>query len=185
MAKKAPIWILQVKVTLAGIRPSIWRRLLVPSDISLRKFHDILQIAFGWTDSHLHVFETGEGSYGLPDPDGMSDWMKNDARVKLGRVLVKAKDSITYEYDFGDSWIHQVVVEKVILEPGSLKVPSCIDGARACPPEDCGGVWGYAELLKAIRNPRHSEHAEMLEWVGEEFDPEHFDLEAVNQELVD
>lgn len=183
MAKKAPGRTLQLKVTLAGITPPIWRRLLVTTDVSLRRFHDILQIAFGWTDSHLHMFVAGEDRYGFPDPDGELDWMKNDARVKLGQVLTKAGDSLIYEYDFGDSWTHQVVVEKVISEPGALTVPGCIGGARACPPEDCGGVWGYAELLKAIANPRHPEHAELLEWIGEEFDPEYFDAAAINKEL--
>ena len=183
--KKTQGPVLQVKVTLAGIKPPIWRRLLVASDTSLLKFHDILQIAFGWTDSHLHMFEAGDDRYGSPDPDGELDWMKNDARVKLGQVLAEPKDSLTYEYDFGDSWTHDVVVEKVISDPGSLKVPSCTGGARACPPEDCGGVWRYAEFLKAISNPRHPEHEDMLEWIGEGFDSEHFDLEAVNQELAE
>ncbi len=185
MAKKAQSQILQVKVTLVGIRPPIWRRLLVASSISLRKFHDTLQIAFGWTDSHLHMFVAGEDTYGFPDPDGELDWMKNDARAKLGQVLVKPGDSLVYEYDFGDSWAHRVVVEKVVSELGPVKAPSCIGGARACPPEDCGGVWGYAELLKAVMNPRDPEHEEMLEWVGGEFDPEYFDAEAVNDQLED
>lgn len=183
MAKKVPSRIFQVKVTLSGVRPPIWRCLLVPSNMSLRRFHDVLQIAFGWTDSHLHMFTVGEDSYGLPDPDGDLNWIKNDARVKLDQVLAKAKDSFVYEYDFGDSWDHQVVHEKIISEPLSLKVPSCIGGARACPPEDCGGVPGYAEFLKAIGNPRHPGHEEMLEWVGGNFDPERFDLGAVNREL--
>jgi hypothetical protein len=183
MAKKAPPQIFQLKATLARIKPPVWRRLLVRSDVSLRRFHDILQIAFGWTDSHLHMFVVGADRYGFPDPDGL-DWMKNDARVKLGQVLAKAKDSLVYEYDFGDSWMHQVVLEKVLSEAGSVRVPSCIGGARASPPEDCGGVWGYAELLKAIGNPRHPDHDEMLEWVGEDFDPERFDAEEINRELA-
>ena len=185
MAKKVSSPIFQVKVTLDGIRPPIWRRLLVPGDISLREFHDILQIAFGWTDSHLHMFVAGEDRYGLPDPDGELDWLKNDARVKLGQLLVKPKDSLIYEYDFGDSWTHKIVVEKAVSELGPAKVPSCIGGARASPPEDCGGVWGYTEFLKAIGNPRHPEHEEMLEWAGGAFDSEHFDAEEINQELAD
>ncbi len=185
MAKKISSPTLQVKVTLEGIRPPIWRRLLIPSDISLRKFHDILQIAFGWTDSHLHMFVAGEERYGMPDPDGELDWRKNDARVKLGQLLLKPKDSLTYEYDFGDNWTHRIVVEKVVAESAPAKVSSCIGGARACPPEDCGGPWGYMEFLKAIGNPRHPEHKEMLEWAGGAFDSEIFDVEAVNQELAD
>ena len=183
--KKTPAPILQVKVTLEGIKPPIWRRLLVPGDISLRKFHDILQIAFGWTGSHLYMFVAREERYGMPDPDGELDWLKNDARVKLGQLVLKPKDSLTYEYDFGDSWTHKIVVEKAGAESAPAKVPSCIGGARACPPEDCGGPWGYMEFLKAIGNPRHPEHEEMLEWAGGAFDSELFDAEAVNQELAD
>ena len=183
MTKKAPRQIFQIKVTLDGIKPPVWRRLLVPGDISLRQFHDILQVAFGWTDSHLHMFRAGEDIYGSPDPYGEPGSMKNDARVKLGRVLAKPRDSLIYEYDFGDSWTHQVVLEKVIPETAPANAPSCIGGARACPPEDCGGWWGYVELLKAIRDPRHPEHDEMLEWVGGDFDPERFDPDAVNREF--
>jgi hypothetical protein len=182
--KAVPRSIYVVKVALVGVKPSIWRRLLIWSDTSLRQFHDVLQVSFGWTDSHLHMFVAGEDTYGFPDPDGEMGWIKNDARTKIAKVLSKPKDSIVYEYDFGDSWQHKIVLEKTLADPGPMQVPSCVAGERACPPEDCGGVWGYCEFLKAIADPLDSEHEAMLEWIGGEFDPEHFDLEAVNRVLA-
>ena len=184
MAKQAAGELFQVKVTLAGVRPAVWRRLLVSSDDSLRRFHDILQVALGWTDSHLHMFDFGTERYGYPDPDGDIDWIKDDARVQLGSMLVAVKDSLIYDYDFGDSWSHKIVLEQIVAEPGELVAPTCLGGARACPPEDCGGVGGYVEFLRAINDPLHPEHAELVEWIGGEFDPEQFDAEAVNLELL-
>ena len=182
MAKQISAQMYQIKVTLEGVRPLVWRRLLVPSSISLRALHDILQVALGWTNSHLHSFSFGELNYGYPDPGGETDWIKDDARIKLNKALERPKDCMTYEYDFGDTWRHKIVLEKVEAVSGPAKSlrAKCTGGARACPPEDCGGVWGYAEFLKAIRNPRHPEHDEMLEWVGGEFDPARFDVAEVN-----
>jgi hypothetical protein len=183
MAKAATDRIYQLKVTLARLRPPVWRRLLVPSAVSLEDLHDILQVAMGWTDSHLHQFEAKGQLYGKPSRE-YSLPMKDEARVRLGEVLLREKDSIVYVYDFGDSWTHQIVLEKIVAPSPDVKVPRCIAGARACPPEDCGGVFGYAELLKVLKNPSHPEHEEMLEWVGEDYDPEFLDLEAINKYLV-
>lgn len=169
----------QLKVTLSGIRPPIWRRLLVPSSLSLKDLHDLLQIAMGWTDSHLHQFNTNSAVYGQPDIEfGMH--RINENRVRLDEVLRRVKDTMTYDYDFGDGWEHKIVLEKIIEIPDDGAVPSCIAGARACPPEDCGGVWGYAELLEVTSDPSHPEHEEMLEWIAEDFDPERFDIAEVN-----
>lgn len=185
MAKKAASHVYQIKVTLEGVRPAVWRRLLVPSSISLETFHDVLQIAIGWTDSHLHQFEARGQFYGVLDPELEFDApTKDEARVRLDDILKKEKDSMRYEYDFGDSWNHKIVLEKVLAPAGGVVVPSCIGGARACPPEDCGGIWGYAEFLKVIRNPSHAEHDEMLEWAGGSFDAEHFDAREVNKLLA-
>lgn len=183
MAKKATSHVYQIKVTLEGVRPSVWRRLLVSSSISLQTFHDILQITIGWTDSHLHQFEARGQFYGVPDPEFGAP-TKDEARVRLDHILKKEKDSLGYEYDFGDGWIHQIVLEKVLAPAKGVVVPICVGGARACPLEDCGGIWGYAEFLKAIRNPAHAEHDEMLEWAGGLFDAEHFDAGEVNQLLA-
>lgn len=183
MAKTAPNRIYQLKITLDRARPAIWRRLLVSDSTSLMQLHDILQIAMGWTDSHLHQFEAGGQLYGEPSPD-FDMPVKNEAHVRLAQVLVREKNSMLYEYDFGDGWTHKIVLEKIFAPSPELKTPTCIAGARACPPEDCGGVYGYLELLKVLKNPSHPEHDEMLEWIGGEFDPDALDLDAINKQFM-
>ncbi len=169
-------------MTLAGSKPPIWRRVLVPADISMAKLHQILQIVMGWTNSHLHQFDVGGTLIGVPDPDfGMP--VRNERTVKLSQCVRGEKSKFTYAYDFGDSWEHAILVEKVLTAEPGARYPVCVAGKRACPPEDCGGVWGYADLLVAIRDTTHSEHDELLEWIGGHFDPEAFDLAAINQKL--
>ena len=172
----------QLKVTLVGSKPPIWRRIQVLGDTSLAKLHQILQDVMGWTDSHLHQFVVDGVYIGVPDPDfGME--VRNEKTVKLSQVAHGERSKFTYEYDFGDSWEHQILVEKVLeAEPG-VRYPVCLAGKRACPPEDCGGIWGYASLLQTIQNPDDPEHEDMLEWLGGGFDPEAFDLDAINQAL--
>lgn len=174
--------IYQLKVTLRGSKPLIWRRLLVSDQTTLGKLHDILQIAMGWTDSHLHLFSIGGVNYGVPSPD---DWgpVEDERRVNLQRVVQTEKAKFRYEYDFGDSWEHEIVVEKIMASTPEMQIPSCIKGVRACPPEDVGGVWGYASFLEAIQDPEHPEHDTMVEWIGDDFDPEEFDMEEVNAAL--
>ncbi|MGK5095198.1 plasmid pRiA4b ORF-3 family protein [Deltaproteobacteria bacterium TL4] len=172
--------IYQLKVTLKGSKPPIWRRIQVASDINLSKLHRILQIVMGWEDCHLHQYIIGGMNYGKPDHE-FGNEIENESRVKLDQFRPKMK--FVYEYDFGDSWGHEMVVEKTLLPEEGVSYPICITGKRACPPEDCGGIWGYASFLEAIQNPGHPEHEEMLEWAGGEFDPEAFDLDAINQEL--
>lgn len=176
--------IYQVKVSLMGIKPPIWRRLLVPSSITLEKLHDVLQISMGWTDTHLHQFVAGRRYYGEPDPD-FDDSMIDEHGVRLSQLMKKEKDSLRYEYDFGDGWEHKVEVEKVIPFDPKVTLPQCIKGRRACPPEDVGGTWGYQEFLNAIRDPSHPEHADYVEWIGGAFDSEHFNLDEVNELLLE
>ena len=172
----------QIKVTLKGSKPPIWRRIQVTSDTTLGKLHRILQVVMGWEDYHLHQFIIGGAYYGEPHPDYGFE-MKDEREVKLNQVVSGEKSRFTYEYDFGDSWEHELLVEKILpLEEGK-HYPVCLKGKRACPPEDCGGIWGYYNLLEAIQNPNHPEHEELLEWVGEGFDPEEFDLDGINQVL--
>ena len=172
----------QVKVTLESSKPPIWRRLLVAADTTLGGFHDILQVAMGWHNGHMHAFQIDHQYYGNKGPYGLDDVLDED-EVKLGQVVTGAKFKFRYQYDFGDSWTHLILVEKVLEPDSTLAVPSCVKGKRACPPEDCGGIWGYAELLKKLADPAHSEHDEMVEWLDEDFDPEGFDLEAINKQL--
>jgi hypothetical protein len=183
MPTPAVFLIYQLKVTLTGVKPQVWRRLLVPSTLSLEKLHQILQVALGWTDSHLHEFAAHGLTYGMPHSE-YENATRDEADVLLSEVLVKEKESLIYEYDFGDGWEHIVLLEKVLSTTPDMNVPICIAGARACPPEDCGGPGGYEELLAAIRDPAHQEHATLLEWIGDDFDPDHFDQTRINDELA-
>jgi hypothetical protein len=173
--------IYQLKVALRDIRPPVWRRVQV-KDCTLAKLHDVIQTCMGWDGYHLHAFEIGGEQYGEPDPDGMLEG-GDERKVRLSQIVAQGFKKFTYTYDFGDNWEHLIQVEKVLdAEPG-VRYPRCLAGKRACPPEDCGGPWGYGSFLEAISNPSHPEHEDMVEWVGGEFDPEAFDIEAVNEEL--
>jgi hypothetical protein len=171
----------QLKVVLEELEPAVWRRLLVAGDIKLDKLHYALQDAFGWTNSHLHCFEIGEQRYGMADVEEDADDLK-DERVAVLRKVVSEGANFCYEYDYGDGWRHRIDVEKVVggAEIGS---PICLDGRRACPPEDVGGPGGYEEFVKAIADRKHERHREMLDWFGSRFDPETFDLADANAAL--
>lgn len=176
----------QLKVALKGISPPIWRRFQVTDDVTLLKLHRILQAIMGWEDYHLHVFEIGGVSYSMPYPDKADldeMGMRSEKGIKLNRLHLAEKSRFLYEYDLGDSWIHEILVEKILAPDPKVKYPVCIAGERSAPPEDCGGVWGYEEFVEAILDPDHPEHEDYLNWVGGDFDPEKFDLEAINQEL--
>ncbi len=179
-ATATPERIYQLKITLDGSKPPIWRRVEVADTITLAKLHTIVQAAMGWYDSHLHQFSVGAEYYGVPHPE--MD-VRDERRLKLNQALTAPQQKIRYEYDFGDSWLHDIVLEKVLDPEPGVSYPRCTAGKRACPPEDCGGVWGYAELLETISDPQHPEHEEMREWLDEDFDPEAFDLDEVNAAL--
>jgi hypothetical protein len=169
----------QLKINLRGTRPPIWRRVQVPADVTLARLHETIQDVMPWEDYHLHLFTIAGNEYGPRDPEWESDY-EDERKVKLNKVVTSAPSKFEYVYDFGDNWEHEIVVEKVLpAEPG-VPYPLCLDGARNGPPEDCGGVWGYQDLLKALRNPRTREDQEMLEWLGE-FDPEEFSVDLVNE----
>lgn len=176
----------QIKVVLLGTNPAVWRTLKVPGDANLAWLHAVLQTAMGWTNSHLHHFLTLDGCYaprgGHSELGGDLDPPRDEAKATLQQIAPSKGVEFGYEYDFGDSWEHAITVER-ILPPGNRTLAVCVDGAGACPPEDCGGVPGYAELLKALRNPKHSEHASMKEWLGREFVPGFFDREETNRWL--
>jgi hypothetical protein len=173
--------IYQLKITLLGTHPPVWRRVQVPADITLGKLHWIVQTAMGWTNSHLHAFTVGGVSYGETDPELE---MKSESRIKLRQAAPKEKSRFRYEYDFGDDWQHDILLEKILPPEPGVTYPVCIKGKRAGPPEDCGGVWGYAELLETLADPESEEHEEMLEWLGGEIDPEEFDIDEVNRLLA-
>ena len=172
--------IYQIQVTLAGIEPPIWRRFQVPGDVTLAELHDVLQAVMSWWDYHLHQFIIGETYYGVPHPDYMME-MEDERKVRLDQVAEEGSIFV-YEYDFGDGWVHYLKVEKVLEPEPGQRYPVCLEGERATPPEDVGGIWGYEEYVEAMVDPDHPEHEEWLEWRGE-FDPEGFDVDEVNATL--
>lgn len=182
-ATQAPVY--QLKVTLEGIEPAIWRRLQVPGNASLGWLHAVLQVAMGWTNSHMHQFNVGERLYSDPRVETDDDLGVLDENVTaVMEIAPRVKSAFLYEYDFGDSWEHWVIVEKVLdPDPAASTVAQCLDGARACPPDDCGGAFGYANLLEIIMDPKHEEYEEMMEWLGGKFDPEAFDRDKINKYL--
>jgi hypothetical protein len=177
--------IYQFKVTLLDIKPAVWRRIQVP-DCTLADLHEYIQAAFGWWNYHLHQFGIDGERYGPPAPDGMDFGLEmiDETAVTLGKLVPKSgrKSRWVYEYDFGDGWRHEVLFEGFPPAGPGVKYPQCVEGQRACPPEDCGGPWGYADYLAAIADPRHERHEELLEWRGP-FDPEAFDAKKATEEM--
>ena len=178
----APVY--QIKVSLRGAKPPIWRRLLVPGDITLNRLHRVFLAAFGWHGGHLYVFDTAYGQFGRPDRELGH---RSDRPVTLKQVAPALKDKLLYTYDFGDDWEHEILVEKVTPADPTVQYPRCTGGRRAAPPDDCGGLWGYQELIEILADPAHPEHQERLEWLGlteaRQFTPDAFDLDQVNQRL--
>jgi hypothetical protein len=176
----------QLKIVLLDTDPVVWRRLQVPGSFSLAKLHDALQLSMGWTDAHMHQFIIGKDFYGKPSEE--VDWggpkVFDERKTRLCDLKAKIRKNFIYEYDFGDSWQHEIKVEKVIAAKETiLKHPILLAGERACPPEDVGGIPGYEEFLVAVKNPEDEENAELLEWYGEKYDPDHVAMEAINKLL--
>lgn len=179
----------QLRVTLLETHPPIWRRIVVPPNASAEFLHSVIQTSMGWTDSHLHQFILGKRPnyvyVGLPDPDFERDVPTLDSsHFTIRELMARSGGKVAYEYDFGDSWEHEVRLEREIpVEPG-MQLPACLDGARACPPEDCGGVGGYEDIVKMLQDPkfepRNGPRDELMQWVGPDFDPEAFDVGIVN-----
>lgn len=181
---KAPESIYVLRIDLAHLKPAIWRRLEVPAHITLAQLHRVIQMAFDWDDSHLHGFDIAGQRYGqpMPDPFGMDMDDLDERKYRLDQVAA-AGSRFTYTYDFGDDWVHLVKVEKILPPTSGVRYPRCIAGKNAAPPEDCGGPWGYAEMMQALADPTHPERDELLEWFDENFDPREFDSDEVNSGL--
>ncbi len=176
----------QFKITLKQIRPSIWRRIQVPETYTFQDMHVAIQDVMGWEGYHLHEFEMVDPAtgakmrIGAPDEDfGFGREILREQREKIARYFSMENRSAEYLYDFGDDWEHRIPLEKILPRGAGVKYPVCIKGKRACPPEDCGGVWGYADIMEALQDPDSEENEELLEWVGEDFDPEYFDAEMI------
>ncbi len=173
----------QLKITLNDIKPPIWRRVLVSEESTLNELHEIIQAVMPWFDAHLHEFHKGRVRYGIPEYDDMNPTDFDSRMTTLDEVFSSPKDKIMYWYDFGDDWRHTIILEKTLpLDPDGF-YPVCTAGKRACPPEDCGGPWGYQTMLEALHDPNHPEHEMYTEWLDYEFDPEEFDVEEANDDL--
>jgi hypothetical protein len=181
---------LQLKIELNDM--AIWRRFLVEDSISFHKLHEVIQTVMGWEFSHLYEFRIGKTRIEADQAKGFfidSMWTAfepkkatRSGRTRLDELIKREKQKFQYTYDFGDSWEHTITVEKILEK--TKKCPVCIAGERACPPEDCGGVWGYEELLEIRKDKNHPEYEEkIVEWLGEDFDPEYFDLDKINRSL--
>ena len=183
--KADPTTLIQFKISLLDIKPAIWRRIQVPNG-TLADLHEYIQAAFGWENYHLHQFEIDGVEYGQPALAGDDFDMdfEDETDVLLSKLLPKSsrKARWIYEYDFGDGWRHEVLFEGFPPNDPKAKSPLCLEGERACPPEDCGGPWGYGDYLAAIADPQHEQHEEMLEWRGP-FDPEAFDPRKATKEM--
>lgn len=172
-----------LKIQLLDIEPVIWRRFTVPASITLDRLHDVIQIIMGWTDSHLHEFTIGNKRY-TEYPESKEDGLVC-GRYRLGDLIKQKGRTFRYLYDFGDSWEHELVLEESRYFNPELRTElACLEGERACPPEDVGGVPGYVEFCKALKEPGHEEHESYMEWSGGDFDSEQFDSGSVNWELM-
>jgi len=180
----------QFKIQLQNIsKPPVWRRVIVAEKLTFHEFHEVIQEVFGWGDYHLYQFSpTGYGSYpviGIPSKDDWEQPEMDSMKTKLKKIFTQEKQSFNYIYDFGDDWSHKIVLEKLVPEP--VKSPVCLDGKGTCPPEDCGGAWGYENMKAILADPSHEEYKEMKEWLGldddEEYDANKFNLDEINESL--
>lgn len=181
--------IIQLKITLRWSKPPIWRRILVDKTITFEKLHYIIQLAMGWTNSHLYEFDINgqiiNGPYedlNMPFQDAIASI--NSSKVTLDSFITEIKQKFDYVYDFGDDWVHQILVEKFLPLDTQIQYPICTAGKLNCPPEDCGGIYGFYEILEAIEDPKHPEQADLLEWLGEEYDSTYFDKNDINQKFL-
>jgi Plasmid pRiA4b ORF-3-like protein len=178
--------IYQIKIKLLNFKPWIWRRVLVPGRSTLRDLHQIIQAAMPWDGGHLHQFIIGQEHYGPSMAEIGGDWGEeifDEKKFTLDKLALPSKSKLRYEYDFGDDWVHEINVEKIIAQDSDQFYPVCMAGENAAPPDDCGGVWGYGELLEILADPKNPEHKNRQRWLGEKFDPTKFNIDEANQNL--
>ncbi len=175
----------QFKITLQGIKPAIWRRIQVPETYTLWDLHLAIQDAMGWENCHLHEFividpaSSKTRSVSIPDHEWDADPIYSDNKIPIKPIFSKDIKKAKYIYDFGDGWEHSVVLEKILPKSADTHYPVCLAGKRACPPEDCGGIWGYEELVTILKNPKNKGYKERMEWLGCKYDPEDFSPKEV------
>ena len=175
--------ILQLKITLLGIDPKIYRIVQVPATITLRNLHRVVQRVMEWQDYHLYQFVKDQQSFGPKSKDFDMPEVKNDKSVAVIELLPKPRHKMFYEYDFGDGWLHEVLLQKILSVEEGVRYPVCIEGKHAGPPEDSGGPPGYCDLLEALDDPEHEGHEDARDWLGGDYDPGLFDLEVINRRL--
>ena len=177
----------RLRIELQGPEPKIWRRVDVPLSTTLAALHGIIQVAFRWTDSHLHEFLVGQRVYGVPSPEDSFYERKvyKSTAILLKKLVDRGADRFLYVYDFGDDWRHDVIIEEVRDGEADTEYPRFVDGARRCPPEDVGGPGGFMDFLEAVLDPGHEEHRRMIEWCGGSFDPADIDEDMVRLILRD
>ncbi len=175
----------RLEVTLRSVKPPVWRRIEVDSDTALDELSDLVEAAMGWLGGHLHAFEVDGVVYERADPEeGLSRRARDESEHQLGDVLAETGAKMRWDYDFGDGWQHDVVVEAIEPADPDAAYPRCVGGSRACPPEDCGGPWGYEELLEAIGDTGHRRHRELTEWLPPDWDPADFDPHEATQDML-
>jgi hypothetical protein len=177
----APESVYELKVTLLDSRPPIWRRFQVEGAVTLQQMHRILQVVMGWTDSHMHGFRVRQPGQRGARRQFLPIEKADEESTQLADLLRRPTDRVVYEYDFGDGWEHEIVLEEVVARSSTARYPIVLSGRGACPPDDVGGIPGYYHFLEAIKDPKHPDHEEMVEWGGEDFDPARFDVQSVNR----
>lgn len=172
----------KLRVELIYSEPTIWREFYVDGKMLLPNFHIAIQVVMGWKNAHLHQFIHNRTFYGMPDPYDELDTVDYQ-KIKLSDLLIKKGDQFIYEYDFGDSWAHTITLQNIEVHRKIAQLPYCDKGERACPPEDCGGIPGYENLIRVLSDPKDEEYEDMMMWLGGNYDPKTFDLDTVNKAL--
>jgi hypothetical protein len=171
--------IARLKITLDNVKPPVRRRIEVPLDIRLDRLHLAIQAAMGWSNVHLYEIRVRDVGWSDPDPEWGVDGPRDASKVRLANLLEEGIKTLKYVYDFGDGWAHTIKLERIVdAEPG-IAYPRLVDAVGACPPEDCGGPWGYGDFLEAIADPAHERHDELVRWIGRDFDPGAVDAAAL------
>ena len=173
--------ILKLRITILDIKPEIWREILIKNDITFKKLHEIIQISFGWTNSHLYNFNVDGILFSVPDKEFENDDL--DVKNKITEFLIEKGQRALYTYDFGDNWEHEIKIVDVLEKEKGLRYPKCLGGKRNGPPEDCGGIPGYEDIIDALTSKNKSEHKDLLAWL-DDYDPEKFDIDEINNALL-
>jgi len=173
--------ILKLRITIPDIEPEIWREILIKNDITFKKLHEIIQLSFGWTNSHLYNFDVNGILFSMPDKEFENNDL--DAKNKITEFLIEKGQKALYTYDFGDYWEHEIEIVDVLKKEKGIRYPKCLDGRRNGPPEDCGGIPGYEDVIDALTSKDKGEYEDLLEWLGN-YDPEKFDIDKINKAIL-